>query len=194
MPHGAVPAGTEAQWTSWNGEVLECAIWWGPLVTTAGRTAAVCTDAATTVVTQADAAPATGHPGLASVHDLGEWLYEPDRAVIRAGLTGALVAAVGGAELASGVGYVTAAEAHELGWARRYRIVEAMPLSTKRLARWLRDQGHDRVTIKKRGVTLDADLLRRQLKMTGRGRGGSEATLVLTRVGGGQVALVVSAA
>ena len=68
-----------------------------------------------------------------------------------------------------------------------------MPLSTKRLARWLRDHGHDRVTIKKRGVTLDADLLRRQLKMTGRGKGGSEATLVLTRVGGGQVALVVDA-
>ena len=45
MPHGAVPAGTEAQWTSWHGEVLECAVWWGPLVTTAGRTAAVCTDA-----------------------------------------------------------------------------------------------------------------------------------------------------
>jgi len=50
------------------------------------------------------------------------------------------------------------------------------------------------VTIKKRGVTLDADVLRRQLKMTGRGKGGSEATLVLTRVGGGQVALVVTAA
>jgi hypothetical protein len=194
LPHGAVPAGTEAQWTSWQGEVLECVVWWGPLVTTVGRTAAVCTPTSTSVVTQADAAPGLDHPGLASVHDLGEWLYEPDRAVIRAGLTGALVAAVDGAELATGVGYVTAAQAHELAWARRYRVVEAMPLSTKRLARWLRDQGHDRVTIKKRGVTLDADVLRRQLKMTGRGKGGSEATLVLTRVGGSQVALVVVAA
>ena len=194
MPHGAVPAGAEAQWTSWHGEVLECAVWWGPLVMTTGRTAAVCTESSTSVVTQADAAPGVDHPGLASVHDLGEWLYEPDRAVIRAGLTGALVARVDGAELATGVGYVTAAGPHDLPWARRYRIVEAMPLSTKRLARWLRDRGHDRVTIKKRGVTLDADVLRRQLKMTGRGKGGSEATLVLTRVGGGQVALVVTAA
>ena len=117
-----------------------------------------------------------------------------DRAVIRAGLTGALVAAVDGAELATGVGYVSSGVARELAWARRFRVVEAMPLSTKRLARWLRDHGHDRVTIKKRGVTLDADLLRRQLKMTGRGKGGSEATLVLTRVGGGQVALVVTPA
>jgi hypothetical protein len=194
MPHGALPPGVEAQWTSWHGEVLECAVWWGPLATTPGRTAAVCTETATTVVTAADAAPGAERPGLASVHDLGEWLYEPDRAVIRAGLTGALVATVDGAELAAGVGYVTADRAHDLGWARRYRVLEAMPLSTKRLARWLRDHGHDRVTIKKRGVTVDADVLRRQLKMTGRGRGGSEATLVLTRVAGGQVALVVAPA
>ena len=174
--------------------MLECAVWWGPLVTTTGRTAAVCTETSTSVVTEADASDGGQRPSLASVGDIGEWLHEPDRAVIRAGLTGALVAAVDGAELASGVGYVTSGQPRELPWARRYRVVEAMPLSTKRLARWLRDHGHDRVTIKKRGVTLDADLLRRQLKMTGRGKGGSEATLVLTRVGGGQVALVVTPA
>ncbi|CAN7480878.1 class I SAM-dependent methyltransferase [Terrabacter sp. LjRoot27] len=194
FPHGSVPSGAEAQWTSWHGEVLECAVWWGPLVATPGRTAAVCTETSTAVVTEQDAADGGQRPGLGSVTDIGEWLYEPDRAVIRAGLTGALVAAVDGAELATGVGYVSSGVARELPWARRFRVVEAMPLSTKRLARWLRDHGHDRVTIKKRGVTLDADLLRRQLKMTGRGKGGSEATLVLTRVGGGQVALVVTPA
>ncbi len=31
MPHDAIPLGTEAQWTSYGGEVLECAVWWGPL-------------------------------------------------------------------------------------------------------------------------------------------------------------------
>lgn len=194
FPHGSVPRGAEAQWTSWQGEVLECAVWWGPLVATPGRTAAVCTGSATSVVTEDDAAEGMLEPALASVADVGEWLYEPDRAVIRAGLTGALVSAVEGAELASGVGYVSSGVAREVPWARRFRVLEAMPLSTKRLARWLRDQGHDRVTVKKRGVTLDADTLRRQLKMTGRGKGGSEATLVLTRVGGSQVALVVAAA
>lgn len=194
FPHGSVPRGAEAQWTSWHGEVLECAVWWGPLVAASGRTAAVCTETSTSVVTEADASEGALRPGLTSVNDVGEWLYEPDRAVIRAGLTGALVAAVDGAELAAGVGYVTSGRSRELPWARRFRVVESMPLSTKHLARWLRDHGHDRVTIKKRGVTLDADLLRRQLKMTGRGKGGSEATLVLTRVGGSQVALVVTPA
>ena len=41
FPHAAVPAGTEAQWTSLGGEVLECAIWWGPLVSRPGRSALV---------------------------------------------------------------------------------------------------------------------------------------------------------
>ena len=194
FPHGSVPRGAEAQWTSWHGEVLECAVWWGPLVSTTGRTAAVCTETSTSVVTEDDAADGAHHPVLGSVAEMGEWLYEPDRAVIRAGLTGALVSAVEGTELAAGVGYVTSVVARDLPWARRFRVVEAMPLSTKRLARWLRDRGHDRVTIKKRGVTLDADVLRRQLKMTGRGKGGSEAILVLTRVGGSQAAVVVTPA
>lgn len=193
FPHGSIPKGTEAQWSSWDGDVVECAIWWGPLVADEGRTAAVHrSQGPPSIVTQHQAEAAGGTPPLRSVADLGEWLHEPDRAVIRAGLTGALVAAVDGHELQTGVGYVSSHIGREVAWARRYRVVEAMPFSTKHLARWLRDQGHDRVTIKKRGVTIDADLLRRQLKMTGRGKGGSEATLVLTRIGGSQVALVVA--
>jgi hypothetical protein len=194
FPHGALPVGAEAQWTSWHGEVLECAVWWGPLVQHPGRTASVSSTTSTHVVTEADAAAGAGVEPVASVSRVGAWLYEPDRAVIRAGLTGALVAATDGRELATGVGYVGADHAVDVPWARRFRVDAAMPLSTKHLARWLRDQGFDRVTVKKRGVTLDADRLRRQLKMTGRGKGGSEATLVVTRVAGGQVALVVTPA
>jgi predicted O-methyltransferase YrrM len=192
FPLAALPRGAEAQWSSWHGEVLECAVWWGPLVTHPGRTAAVCTPTATHLVTEVDAA--ADEPPLSSVTAMGEWLYEADRAVIRAGLAGALVAAVDGTELGTGLGYVTSPAAYDIPWARRYRVVESMPLSPKALSRWLRDHGHDRVTIKKRGVTLDPDLLRRQLKMTGRGKGGSEATLVVTRVAGAQVALVVTPA
>jgi hypothetical protein len=194
FPHAALPAGAEAQWTSWRGEVLECAVWWGPLVAAPGRTAAVCTPSSTEIVTEQDAAPAAGRPAATALDALGDWLYEADGAVVRAGLTGALVAAVDGTELGAGLGYVTSPAAYSLPWARRHRVLAALPLHPKPLGAWLRERGHDRVTIKKRGVGMDADLLRRQLRMTGRGKGGSEATLVLTRVGGRQVALVVEPA
>jgi hypothetical protein len=191
FPHAALPPGVEAQWTSWDGEVLECALWWGPLARTAGRTAAVLGHSRPPALVTEDAADPQP-PALASLGELGPWLYEPDRAVVRAGLVGAVTAATGGTELDSGVGYVTASQGEDLPFARRYAVVEAMPWNVKALRAWLRDHSIDRLTIKKRGVSLDADQLRRQLRMPPRGR--TEATVVVTRVRSQQVALVVQAA
>jgi hypothetical protein len=186
LPHAAVPAGAEAQWTSWDGEVVECAVWWGPLVRHAGRTAAVLRHGSPAVVVTAGAEEPVALTNLAEV---GPWLYDPDRAVLRAGLVSALTDATGGVEVDAGVGYVTSTRPVDVPFARRYAVVEAMPFNVKALRGWLRDRGIDRLTIKKRGVSVDADLLRRQLRLPPKGR--TEATVVLTRVRSNQVALVV---
>ena len=189
FPHGAIPAGAEAQWTSLAGEVLECAIWWGPLVSRVGRSAVVIgSQGRSWTVREADAGTAGGAaPVAASLAQVGAWLYEPDRAVIRAGLTGALTSVVDGFELDSGVGYVTSNRCVDVGYARRFAVTESMPLNVKALRAWLRDRDVGRVTIKKRGVALDADALRRALRLSG----SVEMTLVLTRVKNEQVCLVV---
>jgi hypothetical protein len=189
FPHAAVPAGTEAQWTSFAGEVLECAIWWGPLVRTAGRSALVIGPKGRSwTVREADAGPSGGvAPVASSLGKVGAWLYEPDRAVIRAGLTGALTSVVEGIELDAGVGYVTSDNCADVGYARRFAVIESMPLNVKALRAWLRDRDVGRVTIKKRGVTVDADGLRRQLRLSG----SVEMTLVITRVRDHPVCLVV---
>jgi hypothetical protein len=186
FPHAARPDGAEAQWVSWRGEVVECAVWWGPLVETVGRTATVLrpgSDAVT--LTEADASG--GGAPLGSVGELGGYLYEPDRAVIRAGLTGALARLVGGAELDDGVGYVSADVPLDVPWAHRYAVVEAMPWNVKAVRGWLRTRGVGRLTIKKRGVVLEPEEVRRQLRLSG----ASEATVVLTRVAGLPVAVMV---
>ena len=189
FPHGAIPAGAEAQWTSLAGEVLECAIWWGPLVSQVGRSALVIgSKGRSWTVRENDAETHGGtSPAVSSMTQIGGWLYEPDRAVIRAGLTGALTSAVDGLELDSGVGYVTSQRCVDVGYARRFTVVESMPLNVKALRAWLRDRDVGRVTIKKRGVSLDADALRHQLRLSG----SVEMTLVLTRVQNHQVCLVV---
>ena len=191
FPHGALPVGCEAQWTSWDGEVVECALWWGPLANTAGRTAAVLGPSRSPVVVT-ESEGDTVAPTAVSLASVGAWLYEPDRAVLRAGLVPALTAATDGAELDAGVGYVSSSRHVDVGYARRYAVVEAMPFNVKALRGWFRDHGVDRLTIKKRGVSVDPDLLRRQLRMPPKGQ--NEATLVLTRVRSNQVALVVRAA
>ena len=186
FPHAAVPAGTEAQWTSLGGEVLECAIWWGPLVSRPGRSALVIGSKGRSWTVREGAAGGAA-PVASSLGQIGAWLYEPDRAVIRAGLTRALTSAIDGYELDSGVGYVTSERCVDVGYARRFTVDESMPLNVKALRAWLRDRDVGRVTIKKRGVALDADELRRQLRLSG----SVEMTLVLTRVKNQQVCLIV---
>lgn len=182
LPHAAVPEGVEAQWTSWRGEVLECTVWWGPLARVVGRTAAVCRPGAPeAVVTAADL---RGSAPLGGLAEIGPWLWEADRAVVRAGLSGALP----GRELSMASGYSTGELAQDLPWARRYAVIEAMPLRVKALRAWLRRRGIGAVTVKKRAASLDAEALRRAL----RGPGEQRATLVVTSVAGRVAALVVA--
>lgn len=186
FPHQAVPPGAEAAWTSWNGEVVECTVWWGPLVQTVGRTATVCRAGTTPVtVTEADAERAS--PPLPELGQLGTYLYEPDRAVIRAGLTGALAGLVDGSELDHGVGYVSSDRVVDVAWAHRYAVLEAMPWNVKAIRAWLRDHDVGTLTIKKRGVPLDPETVRHQL----RPKGSQDATIVLTRIGSQPHVLVV---
>ena len=136
-------------------------------------------------ITEADAEGSD--PPLSELGRLGAYLYEPDRAVIRAGLTGALAVLSPGCELDHGVGYVRAT-----GWSTcpgrgATRVREAMPWNVKALRGWLRDHDIGSLTIKKRGVLLDPDTVRRQL----RAQGSQEATLILTRIRSQPHALVV---
>lgn len=190
FPREALPPGAEAQWASFGGEALECVIWWGDLVRHAGRTAQVHTGPADggewLEVRDDGAGPA---PCADSPDDLGEWLYEPDRAVLQAGLVGILARRVDGAETAPGVGYVTGPREVDVPWARRFRVLSVHPLSTKPLRNWAREAEIGALTIKKRGVPIDPDRLRRDLRLTGT----REAVVVLTPVAGRPMLLEVEA-
>lgn len=189
--HSDVPPGAEAQWVSFDGDVVECVVWFGPLARRRGRTALVLSSGTAEPVRVDEAMCADLGPSPRSLNDLGPWLYEPDRAVTRAGLLGAVTAVTRGTEVEPGLGYVTSDRHAEVGFARRYALVEAMPFNVKSLRAWLRTRGITGVTIKKRGVRLDEDRLRRDLRI-GRGAGsGAQAVIVLTRVAGAPTVLVV---
>ncbi|AKT50150.1 THUMP-like domain-containing protein [Arsenicicoccus sp. oral taxon 190] len=188
--HAARPEGTEAQWVSWRGEVLECTLWWGAAARHDGRTALVMGGeiaSPTAAVVTEDDVPAD-RPGVPQ--GLAEWIYEPDRAVLRAGLVGALEARTGGVELDDGVGYVTAGVERDLPWARRFRVVEQIPLQDKAIRAYLRGIDCATVTLKKRGVDVDPDRLRRTLRL----KGSRPATLILTRMAGRPTAIHVTPA
>ncbi len=186
--HRQLPRDAEAQWTSYRGEVLECAVWWGDVCHHPGRSAYVMTPHGDYLVTERDADDGESAP--AQLEHLPGFLYEADKAVTRAGLVAALVRATDGRELAPMTGYVCSARRTVVPWATRYVVRDAFPFNVKALRAWMRDHTVGRVTIKKRGVSTDPDQLRRQLRL----KGDRSATVLITRVGGVQAALILDAA
>jgi SAM-dependent methyltransferase len=182
IPHDLVPEGVEAEWVSDRGEVKEAALWSGRLATTARR-ATVIGDGGLATLTEDD------DPGAAAigVRPPAEFLYEPDGAVIRAGLVTAVAACVQGGLVDEHIAYVTSDASLRTPYARGYRVVEALPYREKQLKAALRERGIGRLTIKKRGVDVVPEQLRKRLAL----RGDNEATLVLTRAAGGGIALLV---
>ncbi len=179
IPHHLVPEGVEAEWVSDHREVKEAVLWSGRLATTRRR-ATVIGDGGLATLTDEDdpgggAGPAAG------------FLYEPDGAVIRAGLVTAVAAGVGGHLLDEHIAYVTSDRAFTSPFARAYRVLEEVPFREKPLKAALRERGIGRLTIKKRGVSVVPDELRKRLSL----RGDEESTLVLTRVAGKGTALLV---
>lgn len=179
IPHDLVPSGVEAEWVSDHGEVKEAALWSGRLATTARR-ATVIGDGGLATMTDED------DPG-APVRAVGGFLYEPDGAVIRAGLVTAVAAGVDGGLLDEHIAYVTSDASYRTPFARGYQVLEELPYREKQLKAALRERGIGRLTIKKRGVDVVPDQLRKRLDL----RGDGEATIVLTRAGGHGIALLV---
>jgi SAM-dependent methyltransferase len=182
IPHELVPDGVEAEWVSDHGEVKEAALWSGRLATTARR-ATVIGDGGLATLTDED------DPGreTVGVRPVDAYLYEPDGAVVRAGLVTAVTAGVDGGLLDEHVAYVTAAGSFRTPFARGYRVLEELPYREKQLRAALRERGVGRLTIKKRGVDVVPEDLRRRLDLSGE----AEATIVLTRVAGHGTCLLV---
>ncbi|CAN5554071.1 class I SAM-dependent methyltransferase [soil metagenome] len=180
IPHSLVPDGAEAEWFSDEGDVKEAALW-SLQPTTARWRATVIRGTGLASVTDED------DPGSSGVRAVCRCLYEPDGAVIRAGLVTAVAAGVNGGLVDEHIAYVTSDEAFSTPFARSYEVLDELPYKEKALKAALRARGVGRLTIKKRGVDVVPEGLRRRLSLHGE----QEATIVMTRVAGKGTVLLV---
>jgi len=200
ISHQGLPDDAETEWVSVDGDVVEAALWFGPLAPEGpGRAALVLTTTTREDGSEHTLVRSLAHrPGdddvVAEAGAVGRYLYEPDGAVIRAGLVGHAAAELDGRLLDRTIAYVTTDSPAPVGenglgagLARGYRVLDEMPFGLKRLRAYLRERGVGRLTIKKRGTAVTPEQLRKQLALTG----DAEATVVLTRVDGQQRVLVV---
>lgn len=185
VPHSALPDDAEAQWVSVDGDVVELGLWFGPLAPDGpGRSALLLGAGGGSAVLRAGDAEAHAHPPVGAV---GAYLYEPDGAVIRAGLVAEAAAEVQGRLVDRTIAYVTSDVLQPTPFATGYRVLDQLPFGLKRLRAYLRERSVGSLTIKKRGTAVVPEQLRRQLDL----RGTTTATIVLTRVAGQQQVLVV---
>jgi len=165
----------EVEFISLDGELKECALWFGSLKTTTRRATLLSARSSPIFLTSSDSPRHPVHlsPPLA-------FLYEPDPAILRAGLVSTLAAQLNAAQLDPDIAYLTSDALTATPFARAFAIEAALPFSQKRLREKLRSMSVGRVTVKKRGSPLDPDDFARSLKL----KGDEERIVFLTHVNG----------
>lgn len=170
IDHALIPPRAEAEWVSVDGDVVEAALWFGPMAGVPRR-ASVLRDG------EAHELTGTGRE-RAPVGAPRRFLYDPDGAVVRAHLVAELATSVDGTLADPRIAYTFTDIAAPTPFGRCFDVVAEVPFPLKRLRAALRARGVGHLEIRKRGVAVDPDRLRRDLKLTG----AESATLVLTRV------------
>ena len=174
IEHAVLPTGAEAEWVSVHGDLVEATVWAGPLAAVPRRATRL-TAAASGWAVDELTGTGTARPPVGPVR---RYLYDPDGAVVRAGLVAEFAATVDGSLADPKIAYVYADTARATPFARCLEVVDALPFSLKRLRAALRERGVGRVEILKRGSALEPERLRRDLRL----HGPESASVVLTRV------------
>ena len=171
----------EIEFISEGGELKECVLWFGPLRSApepASFRRATLLPGPHTLLADPAAVSLVGAPQA--------YLYEPDPAILRAGLVTTLAALIHARQIDASIGYLTSETLTPTPFARAFAIEAALPFQLKRLRAALRARGVGQVTVKKRGSPLEPEALIRQLKPSG-----PESRIVfLTQVSGKPYALI----
>jgi SAM-dependent methyltransferase len=173
----AVGLGGEIEFLSVDGELKECVVWRGPLDTAARRA---------TVLPSGETLFATVLPPTADVTPIGAYLFDPDPAVVRAGLDDLLAAKLNITRFDPGVAGLTGNNPVVSPFVTAYRVEEVLPLQPKKVGTWLKKRGVGRVTPVKRGADVDTDAFVKGSKLTG----DQHRIVIFTRAEGKAVAVI----
>jgi THUMP domain-like len=172
------PWADEVELVSLDGAVREACLWTRGLATEGvSRRATVIHGDSSWTVTDAE-------PDDCPVAPPGEWIVDPDGAVVRAGLVRHYAARHGLWQLDERIAYLSG-DTPPAG-IRAFRVLEHGHYTEKALKSLLKTRGIGRLEILVRGLDIDPNPLRKRLKLAGR----DEATVVLTRVGSKPVFLL----
>ncbi len=181
-PHEAIAQDAEAQWLSIDGDLVELALWFGEVKRPKVARAA-------TVVNSTgrhEIVSETFESEPAEVSQLKQFIYEPDNAIVRSHLIADLANEVGATLISREIAYLTSDEQIDSPMMRGFRVLDEMAFDRKKLKAYLRERNIGTLEIKKRGVDVVPEQLRKELSL----KGEIAATLILTRIGDDHRALL----
>lgn len=181
-PHEAIPQDAEAQWLSIDGDLVELGLWFGDVKRPRVARAATVVNASG----RHEIVSETFVSEPADVEAIKQFIYEPDNAVVRSHLIADLARQVGATLISREIAYLSSDVEIDSPLMRGFRVIDEMAFDRKKLKAYLRDRSIGTLEIKKRGVDVVPEQLRKEMSL----KGEIAATLILTRVGDDHRALI----
>jgi hypothetical protein len=177
-----IPEGTEAQWVSVDGDLVEMSLWFGKVARE--------NIARSALLIKGDFKDEINSPNSTSASaplaKLGRYVYEPDNSLIRSGLIAEFSEPVGLTLIAPDIAYLSSDTRIHSPWMKGYEVIDDLVFDRKKLKAYVRENNIGILEIKKRGSDISPEELRKQLAPKGEGA----ATLIVTRVGDAHRVLV----
>jgi hypothetical protein len=183
-PATKLPAGwlnrCEFEWISRDGECKQLVAWHGALALTRGQHRATVLQSGPGMRQTARSRTVTGAPKLQVpiINTPARFIFDVDPAVLAAKLKGALAVEHGLSALSTGPTYLTGDAPITDPALSCFEVTDVLPFRADKLSAYLRSQNIGQLEIKKRGLDLNPESLRRQLKL----RGTKSATLLITPI------------
>ncbi len=147
----------EAEFVSLNGELKECALWFGVLKTQ--KRSAVAYPSGKVI--------SADEPKETHLGPISTYLYDPDPTITRSGLVANLAERLQGWQIDPQIGFITSDTFTRTGFARPYRVEGHVSFSLKNIQEMLRSHSIGKVTIIKRGSPVDVNEFQKKLKLNG---------------------------
>ncbi len=153
----------EIEFISFRGELKEAVLWFGPLK--AGQRRATVLPGPHMMVDDITPIEPSRRPTLAMAQPL-QYFYEPNPAIIRAGMVQALMVRLGAAQIDQDIAYLTANKKKTTPFARVWEVEAWFPFQLKKLRTYLRERNVGLVTVKKRGSPILPEDLIQTLRLS----------------------------
>jgi hypothetical protein len=168
----------EIELVSVQGECKEAIVWFGSLSRGVSSRATLLPSGATVAADPLSVRVDERPPGA--------FVYDPDPAVVRAGLVDTVADQLGLGRLDADEEYLTGDARVMSEFVRSFEVLAVLPHNLRRVAQFFRQRPFGEVAIKCRHVPTDAETWRRKLPL----EGSEPAVLIIARIGGRTHAIV----